>query len=78
MFAARTRARTALEMPKDSILRVIAIGPLPDDRRIILIEIPRLDATCLNFSQNVIEARLKKVGLRMCSPMYWIGKSRYV
>lgn len=62
----------------DRILRVVAMGPRPDDRRIILIEIPMQSAKIFEFSKNLIEARLKKAGLIMRFPMFWIGKSSHV
>lgn len=57
----------------DRIVRVVALGPY-EHRRIILIEIPMQSAKSFEYSKDLIQARLKKAGLIMCSPMFWIGK----
>lgn len=63
----------------DRILRVVALGPLPDDRRIILIEMPMEMANQYELAMNVIVARLKPFGLIISysdpKPIYWIRKS---
>lgn len=60
------------------ILRVVALGPLPNDRRIILIEMPMETAKNYELAKNVIMDRLKQAGLIISSSephrLYWICK----
>lgn len=70
--------RNTMAIP-EQILRVVALGPLSDDRRIILIEMPTESAKNYAFAMNVIMDRLKGAEL-MLEPdkfFYWIGKSRF-
>lgn len=61
----------------DRILRVVAFGPCPDDRRIILIEMAMDSASNYELARSVIKDRIKNAGLIMSSPMFWICKQEH-
>lgn len=56
-------------------LRITALGPRASDRNVIPVEMKEEEALKFKYAKKEIDSKLKKTGLKMKAPMYWIGKS---